>query len=386
MRKGTSGMSLAAALALSVGNTAAVPYTFTNIADTSGPFSAFSAFPSLNNSGTVAFAAGLDTGGNGIFTGSGGPTATLYDTRGPFNGLGPFSLNNSGSVAFFGNRDTGEGIFTGNGGPTTTIADTSGPFLGFSDGFVGPPLNDSGTVAFLAELDGCCAEGIFTGNGGPTTTIADNGALFHGFSPEPSINNNGTVAFVASLDVQLEIGVFTGSGGPITTIAASSGPLNFLDLRFTAINDSGTVAFPAFLNTGEHGIFTGSGGPTTTIADSSGPFQFFFGAPSINNSGLVAFLATLDTGGGGLFTGPDPFADEVIGIGDALFDSTTMGAVSIAPDSLNDTGQIAFFYELADGRSGIARADPLAVPEPGTLSLLVAALLGAVWSWRKKSA
>ena len=56
MRKGTPGVFLAAALALSVGNAAAVPYSFTNIADSSGPFDFFGT-PSLNNSGTVAFVA-----------------------------------------------------------------------------------------------------------------------------------------------------------------------------------------------------------------------------------------------------------------------------------------------------------------------------------------
>ena len=56
-------------------------------------------------------------------------------------------------------------------------------------------------------------------------------------------------------------------------------------------------------------------------------------------------------------------------------------------ESLNDTGQIAFFYALVDGRTGFARADPLVtpVPEPGTLILLVAGLLGAVL-WRKGNA
>jgi hypothetical protein len=41
MRKGTPGVFLAAALTLSVGNTAAVPYVFTNLYDSSGPFNSF---------------------------------------------------------------------------------------------------------------------------------------------------------------------------------------------------------------------------------------------------------------------------------------------------------------------------------------------------------
>jgi hypothetical protein len=117
------------------------PYSFTNIADSSGQFSGFNPIPSMNNSGTVAFIASLDTGESGIFSGSGGPTTTLYDTSGPFSGFGGFdsffnitgpSLNDSGTVAFIASLDAGEqGIFTGSGGPPTTIVDTSGPFARF---------------------------------------------------------------------------------------------------------------------------------------------------------------------------------------------------------------------------------------------------------------
>jgi hypothetical protein len=177
-------------------------------------------------------------------------------------------------------------------------------------------------------------------------------------------------------------GIFTGSGGPTTTIVDDSGPLN----RFfrVSLNDSGTVAFFASPDTGGQGIFTGSGGPTTTIADDSGPFNSF-GDVSLNNSGTVAFEAVLDTGGRGIFTGPDPLADEVIGRGDTLFGSIVT-SFGIGPEALNDTGQIAFNYALADGRIGIARADPLVALEPGTLPLLLlTGLLGAVLWHRDKS-
>ena len=85
----------------------------------------------------------------------------------------------------------------------------------------------------------------------------------------------------------------------------------------------------------------------------------------------------------GIFTGPDPLKDKVIVVGDTLFGST-FGGLSLSVESLNNTGQIAFWYFLVDGRTGIARADPLVtpVPEPGTLFLLVAGLLAAVL-WRK---
>jgi hypothetical protein len=105
--------------------------------------------------------------------------------------------------------------------------------------------------------------------------------------------------------------------------------------------------------------------------------------PSLNNSGMVAFLAD-----GSIRTGPDPVADKVIAVGDDLFGSTVVEFddafdtfTTISQEALNDSGQIAFSYVLADGRRGIARADPIVIPEPGTLSLLVCAVLGAML-WR----
>jgi hypothetical protein len=124
------------------------------------------------------------------------------------------------------------------------------------------------------------------------------------------------------------------------------------------INAKGTVVFYAGVSSGGVGIFTGKGGPLTTIVDSSGPFEGFSVRPSINDKGIVAFVASLRTGGLGIFTGPDPVTDSVIAPGDALFGSTVT-FVGIERQSLNNTGQIAFFASLADGTIGIFCADPV---------------------------
>jgi hypothetical protein len=81
----------------------------------------------------------------------------------------------------------------------------------------------------------------------------------------------------------------------------------------------------------------------------------------INNAGDVVFLAQLAPNVYGILTGPDPVADKVIRDGDALFGSTAtvlQGGTTI--DGPNDAGQIVFRYSLADGRSGIALATPVA--------------------------
>jgi hypothetical protein len=134
MRKRILEVFLAATLAVTVGNAAAVPYSFNNIADSNGPFSFFSA-PSLNNSGTVAFTALLDTFEQGVFTGRGGPITTIVDTTG--QEAGSPSINDSGTVAFQASRGNGQEVVTSKGGHTTTLYVIRGVW--FLEGFSQQP-------------------------------------------------------------------------------------------------------------------------------------------------------------------------------------------------------------------------------------------------------
>jgi hypothetical protein len=346
---------------------AARDYSFKNIADSTGSFSEFGLFSVINNSGTVAFYATvgpIDDGNSGIFVGSGGPITTVVDNSGPFlSAINP-SINDAGTVVFPGVLDAGgSGIFTRTGGGAiVTVVDSSGPFSGFG---TLPSINNGGVVAFSATRD-TGGEGIHTSSsGGAPTLIADTTGAFSSFHPGPSINAGGTVAFSANFDGGSGNGVFTGSGGPLSTIAEIGG--GFASVYGThSINAGGTVLFRSETSTGTESLYTSAGGILTPIVDTSGAFSDLRNG-SINDLGVVVFGAELDAGGVGIFDGPDTIANKVIKSGDTLFGSTVTELVFAR--GLNDNGDIAFRYTLANGVSGIAVAQ--AVPEPASLSLLV---------------
>src|SRR6476660_3067402 len=102
-------------------------YTFTLIADSTGPFKDFGAVasPALNAVGTVAFFANLDNGSRGVFPGSGGVITTITLTSLPFASFAYPSINQAGTVAFAAFPHSGfePGIYAGNGGALITIAD-----------------------------------------------------------------------------------------------------------------------------------------------------------------------------------------------------------------------------------------------------------------------
>ena len=376
------GILCVAVLATAPG-TAQADYTFTPIADSTGPFSSFGIPPTLNATGTAAFFASLDNGSSGVFKGNGGIVTTIGVNALPFGGNTFPTINQAGTVAFAAFEWNGveQRILAGNGGPLITIADIAGPFRDFSGGY-STSINTSGAVAFKASLD-VGPGGIFVSNAGIVTQVFTNSASLS-TSGSISINDAGTIAFRRGIGTA----IYTVNGGLITTIADSSGPFNYFSIP-TSINNAGTVAFGAGVggaDGGVFGIYKGNGGPLTTIADISGPFSYLgdFGfqtASSINDAGMVAFNAALDIGGGGVFVGDGIFTNKVIGAGDPLFGSTVIGA-GVSPTSLNNNGQVAFAYTLANGTTGIAIANP--VPEPSTAALLGAAMAALGFSRRRQ--
>jgi len=349
--------------------------TFTNIIDSTSPYTDF-AGPSLNNNGVVAFYAQIKSGGYGIFSSNGSTTTTIADTTGSSFGnvYGTPSINDSGFVAFTGAGTAGAGIFAGAGGAVTPIAVPGSMFAGLPVGFGGTTsINNSGVAGFEGDLT-AGGSGVFAGNGTTTTTIALTGSTFRGFGSYPSINQSGIVAFEAGL-VPVGAGIFTGNGGAIKTIADTSG--NIAQPYNPSINDSGTVAFKAGLTSGDFAILAGNGGPLQTVASTADGKFSNFADPSINKSGDIAFFANLVSGGSGIYIGPDPAVDKVIATGDPLFGSTVTD-LYFWRTGLNDQDQLAFYYSLSDGVQGLAVANLSSVPEPSTLTLAAIGIAGFV--------
>ncbi len=325
----------------------------------------------------------MDNGNRGVFSGKGGTLTTIATTPLQFAIFGYPTINQAGTVAFPAfnwNGMGGDRIYAGSSRPLVTIADTAGPLRGFASGYT-TSINTAGTAAFWASQDSG-PPGIFSGNGGAVKLEISGLSVSIDF--DIAMNDGGSFAFRGGNGTR----IYTANGGTIITVADSSGSFNYFS-RAPSINEAGTVAFNAGnggIDGGVFGIYTGNGGSLTTIADLAGPFSyvgdFNFNPPSINTSGTVAFMAALDAGGGGIFIGNGATTSQVLDATAPLFGSTLTG-LGISPASLNDAGQVAFYYQLANGITGIAVATPVPEPSPSLLLALSLTLSLACRTARK---
>lgn len=342
---------------------------------------------SSNNSGTTVFGGAgyifgtseANAGGpSGVFSVTNGTVSTVAYSSTPFTtvaydpnqslanpandlAVGSFvsapGINNQGTIAYIaGSADGTSDIYTkSSSGVLTKVADT-GSQSGFSNFLFG-------------GLDVGRGEGPFA-----KYTL-------------PSINDSGTVAFNADLKAGGK-GIFTSNNGTINSIVAqtANGPYSYLSLP--TINDSGTVAFNAGFTTGGAAILESNNGILKTIADTSSNsiFSSFASDVALNQKGDLTFLANLKDGSTAIYTwSPTAGFTRVIAVGDSLDGSTVTGLFA-AHDGLNNNGQIAFDATLATGGLEVFRADPaVAVPEPSNISSLAVAVLCIIsYYWRRR--
>jgi hypothetical protein len=330
-------------------------WSFTRIADDTAGFAPFAGGtpPSIAPDGTVAFLAALDAGPITLNVGAGAATTELLRTGAAFASVaGPPAQGALGDT-FVLATPVGEpvGIYRASAGVAPSLV-YGGAGLTLH---TVPRVNDAGVVAFRANNLG---QKIYKGNGGALTLVRQTGRLgITSLASRPAINTVGLVAQRETLSSGVEvIRSQLDVAAPSAIIASSGGDiLRFFDVP--DLNDAGVVVFAAELAGGGHTIRRGDGGPLDTLVN-TGPHFSALGNPAIGPDGSVVFRGVLADGGGeGLFAGPDPLHQSVIRTGDFL-DGSSVVSVSFDAVGANDAGQLAFLATLADGRSGVYRADP----------------------------
>jgi hypothetical protein len=339
-------------------------YAFSLIADTSAesPYSKLEVGQAINDRGQVALVAVLKSGGQALYrTEANGELTTIAQTDAVIKDfyLSPYT-NDSGTVSFGANlRNGAQALFTGRGGDLTRIADTEPASLFSTIPNPAARIDARGEVYFRATLRSG-GTGFFAGDGGAPDTLYVTGDQFSAFPSSLAHQVHGQFgSFRANLTGGPE-GVFKGNGLVTETLVTAGGA--YSSFFGAEINDPGTVAISANLTAGGQVLLAARHGTLVPFVDTTGAYLQIRGAGevSINNGGEIIFGATLDAGGRGFFDGPDPFADRVIAIGDALAGSTVIDLPMNAmnPRALNNAGQFLFRADLADGRRILVRAEP----------------------------
>jgi hypothetical protein len=281
---------------------------------------AISYSPSINDAGIVAATVGgyINFGGS-VLSSTGGGT-TVASTPAPVGGssFGLYGANPAiradGTIGFEFNHQAGfggEGFFTGSGGPIATLySDQTGGSM------IDPGASRSANVIAYAApiLSGTLDTGtaFFVNNGSSTSQAATSSRFFNSVA----VNAGGTVAASSSGLASPDGGIYETQGGSLITLVAGTETVNsFGDV---SINDSGMLAFyESTTNTSGavSGIYLLSGGTVSKIIAIGDPLAgstvtgLSFGDEALNNNGQVAFLATLGNGTSGEFSGspvPEP--------------------------------------------------------------------------------
>ncbi len=372
--------------------------------DGNGKFISAEAFPGWNDAGQALVTATLTDTANGsndnfgLLRGGGGPQVQIIregqsapDGNGVFQNVSSldFALNDAGLAVGLANlRSTSggtsdnRGVFVGNGGPLTQIARKNqtvpGSTARFTD-FDYVNLNNAGQTAFSATATNGSASGVFRSDGATLTRIAT------GSADSVVMNEAGQVAYRVATGTTANRGIYRGDGGPATSIArfgqaAPDGNGSFSEFFGPQLNDGGQVVFSANLGgtsggaSDARGLFRGDGAAMTQIVRAGqalpngvGTFNGG-GSPAINDAGQVAFQSGLILPGGDPFNDSGLFVyDDALGMievartGVPMLGST-MTSISFNPpvegsmSGLNNIGQLAYKFGLADGRHGIAVA------------------------------
>ena len=271
----------------------------------------------LNNIGFIAFVAQLTgAGGYGLYTGNGGSLTTIAETAYVDPESSFFYLDNTpdindANMVAFGAMDKVNwtwGLYKGDGGaiveiaiPDSTTTDLGQTFYAYGI-HIQPVINNEGTTAFIAQTNPSSANsfGIFKYNGSTISTVYDTTGPFKQFYKPIDMNDSGTLAFIAQTDAG-PYGIYTGNGGTVTTVVDDSGPMT--GFTRVAINNNGQVVFLGKIDgdISKEGIFIGP----DPVADKilyegetymGGTIVWLDLFRGINDAGQISFNMQLDYG------------------------------------------------------------------------------------------
>jgi hypothetical protein len=194
----------------------------------------------------------------------------------------------NGQVAFRSILASGSGIWSNPGGVLTKVAANgdAAPGTAFTFTNFGTPItNASGQVVFNAgTTGGASGNGIWSNPGGVLTKVVAFGdaapgtsTTFLGGFRDSTLNDSGQVAFVANLNLTgVPSGIWTDVGGVLTKVAATNDSApgttgSFSTFDGPALNANGHMAFTARLTLG--GSVTSTNDTGLWIRDSDGTVQ-----------------------------------------------------------------------------------------------------------------
>jgi hypothetical protein len=294
MRRAFLGLAVVASLVVG-GSALAASYSFTLIAETgTAPNVSFGTLdhsPSINESGTIAFLAGIHTSGDvGIHRGD-GVSITTVATNAPtwfYTGFTSPVITNDGRLGFHAGLGAGgAGVYLSDG-TTTTLLTSIGQPGSLVLGLQGRAAHDNtGRVAFQGNPDFLHSAMFVADGSNPLVPnmFREEGGVIAALSNRPAINDSGRVTYMTLTNTGTrQLRIFDG----VTDVSA----LEAINIGDLDINSKGTTAFYAELSPTEVGIYkrTAAGVVSNVAAATPGGFSSF-DLPSINDSGTVAFYA-----------------------------------------------------------------------------------------------
>ncbi|MBT3202205.1 MAG: PEP-CTERM sorting domain-containing protein [Phycisphaerales bacterium] len=370
------------------------------------------------------------TGYHGLWTETGGMSLEYQDETHPpgtplgteFDYLRGYVSNRSGQLGIVSDLDgsyplvdnsNDTGVWSNTSGSLQLIAREGssapgGPVDAVFDSFTSskPVLNDSGVMAFLADMKNGVGgvgssdkRGIWRGtnSGDLSLVVRQNdqvpggpvGQLHSGFH-QPQINENGDLMFRGYLTGTDTTGsssvIWAESGGSLGIIARQGNPAPIVGsvgeeyggtFQYANMNTNGNVVFTNRMTIGvggvtsdnDTGLWTGAPGSFELIAREgtqapdapAGALSTYITVPWINALDQITFLGGLEVGTGGVTADNDRAiwstasgsteivvreGDAVPGVPGATFSSFSMPVI-------NDAGQVAFSGTMVLGPGGV---------------------------------